>query len=1063
MRFVFDLQACQSGTEASRSTALTLACNLLRQGAGQDIRVVLNSHFRDSIEAIRHALAGLISAERINVFDLPERADSAPPSAQWLHLAGRQIGAGFFASLRPDIVVELDYGVRQDPNVCAPCAALDQFVHIVKIADVAQWRLMPPQRAALGPEHGTANLAGAVFVVASEVEQVLLRAQLAGQDDAIEIIADGNPVQWWDLLRKTAPPTTALPATAAAAAAGGTVRRKQKLAYISPLPPERSGIADYSAQLLPQLARYYEVDVIVDQERVDDAWVLANLPVRKLDYFEQHAGDYDHLLYHFGNSVMHRHMFALLERHPGVVVLHDFYLANLLHYMHHSGYRANALQQALYHSHGFGAVIDGDQSGESATVWKYPCNKLVLDNATGVIVHSNYPKQLAARWYGAAAADEWRILPLLRGLPDGAAITREGARAQLGVGPDEFMVCSFGMLGPTKLNDKLLDAWLRSPLVKDRLCRLVFVGEFVGGNYGTDLQAKMSGGRGRKQISVTGFVSQQLYHTYLAACDIAVQLRSESRGETSASVLDCLLFGVPTIVNAHGSSAELPADVLVMLDDEFTTSALTEALLALRQDEAARARLRVASSQFVRDHHGPDQVGAAYRDALTHFKHDGRRQRYLRLLDGLAAIDVPQAPIEEDLIRCARAIAANQSPRAPRQLLVDVSAMVQSDLKTGIQRVVRSILATLLAEPPAGYRVEPVYSIGSAQPYRYARAHMQHGLVVPVYDLDDAPIELRAGDVFLGLDLMMHGVHQNRAMLQSFRDHGAEVYFVIFDLLPLLHPHFFPFNADAGFADWMDTIATVADGLLCISRSVADEAATWLAAHPPARCRPLELGYFHLGADIGASMPSTGLPDGADAVLERLAARPSLLMVGTVEPRKGHALALAAFEHLWAEGVQINLIILGKHGWMVDDLAERLSGHPEQGQRLFWLQGASDEMLLKLYRGSSALLAASEGEGFGLPLIEAAQHGLPLIARDLPVFREVSGAHAFYFNETRGDALAGRIQEWLKLLEMGTVPSSGAMPWLTWRESTGQLLDNLIGKRWYRKVHAGNDDRPLPT
>lgn len=83
--------------------------------------------------------------------------------------------------------------------------------------------------------------------------------------------------------------------------------------------------------------------------------------------------------------------------------------------------------------------------------------------------------------------------------------------------------------------------------------------------------------------------------------------------------------------------------------------------------------------------------------------------------------------------------------------------------------------------------------------------------------------------------------------------------------------------------------------------------------------------------------------------------------------------------------------------------------------RLFWPQGVRDETLEQVYRSARALLAASEGEGFGLPLIEAAQHGLPIIARDIPVFREVAGEHAYYFGGEDAQTLADALRVWLSL------------------------------------------------
>jgi glycosyltransferase involved in cell wall biosynthesis len=158
-------------------------------------------------------------------------------------------------------------------------------------------------------------------------------------------------------------------------------------------------------------------------------------------------------------------------------------------------------------------------------------------------------------------------------------------------------------------------------------------------------------------------------------------------------------------------------------------------------------------------------------------------------------------------------------------------------------------------------------------------------------------------------------------------------------------------------------------------------------------------------------------------------------MVGTLEPRKGHAQVIEAFGQLWNKGIDVNLVIVGKQGWLVDELVNQLLGHPEQNKRLFWLKGISDEFLEKMYASSTCLIAASYGEGFGLPLIEAAQHKLPIIARDFPAFREVAGEHAYYFNATDAQGLGKTIERWLVLYGNKMHPVSNYMPWLTWRES----------------------------
>ncbi|MCU6496662.1 glycosyltransferase family 4 protein [Rugamonas sp. A1-17] len=387
-------------------------------------------------------------------------------------------------------------------------------------------------------------------------------------------------------------------------------------------------------------------------------------------------------------------------------------------------------------------------------------------------------------------------------------------------------------------------------------------------------------------------------------------------------------------------------------------------------------------------------------------------------------------------------------PDAAPQLLVDLSELVRHDARSGIQRVARGLLQALLAAPPAGYRVRPVYDAGGY--YAYAASGQDAAgqpCHVPAAAGEEQPLQVRDGDLFVGVDLALEAVVRNRAVLADLRAHGVRLYFMVYDLLPLRHPEWFADGMADAFGRWLETAAALADGLVCNARATADDLLAWLDERPPQRARPLRIGCAGLGADLAATLPTRG--GGDAAMLAQLAARPTLLMVGTLEPRKMQGQALDALELLWQQGLDANLVIVGKPGWRMGTLAERLRHHAEGGRRLFWLEQASDELLLRLYRDSTALLAASQGEGYGLPLIEAAQHGLPVIARDLPVFREVGGSHAWYFDAGDGAQLAAALRAWLALRESGQAPASAGMPRLDWAASADQLLACVRDQRWY--------------
>jgi glycosyltransferase involved in cell wall biosynthesis len=831
--------------------------------------------------------------------------------------------------------------------------------------------------------------------------------------------------------------------------------RRKRLAFVSPLPPERTGIADYSAQCLPALAELFDIDLIVHQDKVVLPASLDALPRRDVRWFAENAGEFDQILYQFGNSPFHSHMFGLLKRFPGVVVLHDFFLSSVLYYEQMTGGIPNAWTDALHYSHGAAALQAAQEPGNveaARQVW--PCNLAVIQGATGVIVHSDHALQLARQWYGQQAGSNWHVVPLPRSAP--GAIERAAARAALGIPMDAFLVCTFGFIDPTKQSHRLLDAWNTSVLAQDPACHLVFVGANHGGDYGVTMSSVIAGSPGAKRIKIAGWTDEQVYRQYLQAADVGVQLRTMSRGETSAAVLDCLNYGLATVVNANGSMAALPSNAVWKLADNFDNADLTTALEGLHRDAGVRAALSARANALMEQQHRPHHAAALYAQALDHT--DGSAStRMPALLESLAAVP-GMASDDEALRQLAQILAlAPQHRPQPPQLLVDVTNIVRNDLGTGIERVVRMQLQALMRRPAGGYRTEPVYL--SKQDgqwiYRYARQYARKVLgMSPNGDVDE-PVDINHNDLFYAPDYAPGPTIEaaNAGIYAHWRARGVSVNFLIHDLLPVLRPEFFPTGADVNHAAWLDCIAAQGDRLVCISAAVADEAQRWLAARPGNDGRQFKLPVVHHGADIDAAGHTRPAPAPAShAVLADIKARPTFLMVGTIEPRKGHLQAIEAFDQLWRDGVEANLVIVGSEGWKplaaserrtIPAIVDRLTSHPQREQRLFWLQGIDDALLQQIYQDSACLLAASEGEGFGLPLIEAARYDLAVIARDIPVFREVAKEQAFYFDGASGADLAGAIARWLDLYATRSHPQSGQMRWHTWQHNAEHLLAAL--------------------
>jgi glycosyltransferase involved in cell wall biosynthesis len=376
------------------------------------------------------------------------------------------------------------------------------------------------------------------------------------------------------------------------------------------------------------------------------------------------------------------------------------------------------------------------------------------------------------------------------------------------------------------------------------------------------------------------------------------------------------------------------------------------------------------------------------------------------------------------------------------------------------------VIQHLLTDAEAAYKVELVYAakpLGYKTAVAFTRRMFGDGQLLNLTNTEhgaksgegsdalsgnaaagqDAYIHPQAGDIFLGLDLHFNIDQDHEHFFTQARQAGAHVYFVVYDLLPLLLKDTFTPELVEKYGNWLRVVSQQ-HGAVCISQAVAAELRAWVAQNQPAVAQSFNIDWFHLGADIESSIPSKGMPDDAPKLLQQLATQPSFLAVGTLEPRKRYGQILDAFEQLWAQNVMANLIIVGKPGWLTEALTTRLSAHPQLGRQLFWVQSASDEYLENIYAAAKCLIAASEAEGFGLPLIEAARLGLPIIARDIPVFREVAQDHALYFVGDDGATLATAIQSWLALAQQQKTPDSRQIQRQTWGQSTQQLLSKVI-------------------
>lgn len=371
----------------------------------------------------------------------------------------------------------------------------------------------------------------------------------------------------------------------------------------------------------------------------------------------------------------------------------------------------------------------------------------------------------------------------------------------------------------------------------------------------------------------------------------------------------------------------------------------------------------------------------------------------------------------------------------PGRLLVDVTYQNAGVPGSGIARVVDRIMAAFKLRADIGMDILPVAAVPGKPHYRVAGNYCRKMGFATAWQQDPV-IDLRSDEYFLSLDLN-HMINEQAAFIDRVHALGGRSCGIVYDLLPIQRPDWFPEGIADHHRRWFETMCRL-DRLACISRAVAADVEERIYTRP-SNARNLEIASFHLGCDL-PSHPSGQLPP-------NFGVRPTFLLVSLLDRRKGQLQTLRAFEQLWERGVDVNLAFAGRQGWGSESLIHAIQTHGELGNRLFWFNGPTDGKLEMMYQKCSGVIVASEGEGFGLPVVEALQHVKPVLARDIPVLREVGGEQVSYFGGKTDSEFASELGVWIAAVGSGEIAADPDFKPMRWSESAGQLLSIMrIGK-----------------
>jgi glycosyltransferase involved in cell wall biosynthesis len=236
---------------------------------------------------------------------------------------------------------------------------------------------------------------------------------------------------------------------------------------------------------------------------------------------------------------------------------------------------------------------------------------------------------------------------------------------------------------------------------------------------------------------------------------------------------------------------------------------------------------------------------------------------------------------------------------------------------------------------------------------------------VPGLDVGLPPI----ASVWLDLEPAWNDPDPRDELLVRLRAEGVHTAVLVADIMPELFPEWFDTVQRALFGEWLRAHLEHSEQFLCISRNT--EADLKALARSEGIDRELPTVVIPLGADLPEVEPkAVDLPPEVGRFL---------LVVGTLEPRKNQAMVLEAFDRLRRRHDDLGLVFVGRQGWMVDDLVERIRSHPEYDRRLLWPDAVDDGQLTWLYRRAFLMIAPSRYEGLGVPVMEALYNGCATI------------------------------------------------------------------------------------
>lgn len=416
-----------------------------------------------------------------------------------------------------------------------------------------------------------------------------------------------------------------------AAAIPGTTPRRPRIAMWSPLPPQPTGIADYSAELLEALEPRCDLEVFVDGGYLPEPDMLERHRVHHHSAFARREAHrrFDGVIYQVGASPVHHYMSEALRTRPGIVALHDLIWSNVLYTAHsHVAQDPATFRRMLGELHGRRALqeLDGLDFDDQGSLWdffgRYPMLEPVIGTSLAQVVHFpaladelllKYPES-NPRVVTMGVADPFAAYPEL---------DREGARVRLGIKPDRFVAGIFGIVHPLKRIETCIKAAGR--LLGEGLDPLMFVvGASYDEAYGAELAALARALGLSDNVMFTGRVDHDAFAAYLVAADVVVNLRAPVHKHMSATAMRAIAAGRPLVISDLPEWRFLPGEACLRVPPDCPDAQLAGALRLLAGDPQRRDRMAAAARDYYETEGTIERMAERYLAVIAEMAEGGR-------------------------------------------------------------------------------------------------------------------------------------------------------------------------------------------------------------------------------------------------------------------------------------------------------------------------------------------------------------------------------------------------------------------------------------------------------